>query len=146
MICIFLLNLGNKGKLLRCISHFLNGRTIYVNTPDDERKKYELSHDVPKGSVLNPTLLTAVMAHLPCQVPSFFLLFPCMLTISAFGFPIRPIMAIQHQPQHCMIIVEASLKERGMDLSSPKLAVLLFTFKRFSGFFSSIRAQAIRIV
>lgn len=41
------------------------------DTTDGESQKHKVSHGVPHGSVLSPTLPNAIMAHLPCRIPSF---------------------------------------------------------------------------
>lgn len=65
-----LLKLCVQERMLRWLSEFLQGRTIFVHTTDRKSHEHTPFHGVPQGSVLSPTMFNAIMAQLPVQFPS----------------------------------------------------------------------------
>lgn len=118
--------------------------TLFVNTTDGESQKPELSHGVPQGSALSPTLFNAVMAHLPWRMLSF-LNISRMLITCELGFPVRLSLSSSINYNKGMNIIEAFLKERGMNISRVKSAILPFTLEHLKDFSLSTQVQVCQV-
>ncbi|KAK8769894.1 hypothetical protein V5799_013642 [Amblyomma americanum] len=138
-------DIGVGGRMYSWIGSYLNGRSVYMSTPDGETTRHQVCRGVPQGGVLSPTLFNVALIGLVNELPT-------NIHISAYADDIciwasgstRPQM--RARLQRAVSSTSRYLRRQGLHLAAEKCAVVAFTRKSVCHYPVTLQGVAIPYV
>ena len=135
-------DVGVGGRMFKWIRSYLCMRSFFVITEDGHTSLHYSSRGVPQGGVLSPVLfnltLIALQAHLPSTVClSTYADDICVWTSAVTRLQLRA------RIQRAATQIALYLRDRGLEISPGKCALLAFTRKPMTNYSVAINGQSV---